>query len=59
MKAKRTQVKNNDIELHYDKCLEFMEQIKNPVLKECCQTIYRDFKEKPINKPATTGSHMN
>lgn len=36
-----------------------MKQIKNPVLKECCQTIYRDFKEKLINKPATTGSHMN
>ena len=50
-------MKNIDIELYYNKCLEFMEQIKNPILKECCQTIYKDFKEKLVNKPATTGSH--
>lgn len=47
----------NDIELYYGKCMEFIRQIKNPVLKECCQVIYMDFKEKLINKPATTGSH--
>ncbi len=48
---------NNSIESYYEKCLEFIKKINNPVLKECCQIIYKDFKEKLINKPATTGSH--
>lgn len=38
-------MKDNNIESYYDKCIEFMEQIKNPVLKECCQTIYKDYKK--------------
>lgn len=46
-----------NIEQYYDKCFEFMNQIKNPILKQCCQIIYNDHKDKLINKPATTGSH--
>lgn len=46
-----------NIEQYYDKCFEFMEQIKNPTLKQCCQNIYKDYKDALINKPATTGSH--
>lgn len=50
-------MKDNNVESYYDKCIEFMEQIKNPALKECCQIIYKDYKEKLIAKPATTGNH--
>lgn len=28
-------MKDINIELYYDKCIEFMEQINNPILKEC------------------------
>lgn len=48
---------NKEIEVYYDKCIELSEKIKNPILKECCQKIYDDYKGKLINKPATTGSH--
>lgn len=47
----------DNIELYYDKCLEYMKKIKNPILKECCKEIYENYKEKLVNKPATTGSH--
>lgn len=47
----------DNIEFYYDKCFEYIEKIRNPILKECCKKIYEDYKEKLINKPATTGSH--
>lgn len=46
-----------ELEDCYKKCLEMIEKIQNPILKDCCQKIYRDYKEKLINKPATSGSH--
>lgn len=44
----------NDI---YNKCLEFIEQIKNPILKDCCKKIYSDYKDKLFNKPGTNTHH--
>ena len=46
-----------ELEVCYNKCMELIKKIKNPILKECCQKIYEDYKEKMINKPATSGSH--
>lgn len=41
----------------YNKCIEYCEIIKNPILKEVVQRVYADYKEKFLNKPATPGSH--
>ena len=41
----------------YKSCLEYINKIKNPILKECCQEIYSDYKDKLLNKPATPGRH--
>lgn len=38
-------------------CIEYSKKIKNPILRECCQEIYNDYKEKLLNKPATPGRH--
>ena len=46
-----------ELEKYYEKCLEYIAKIKNPILKDCCKKIYNDYKEKLINKPATPGSH--
>lgn len=48
---------NIELENIYNECIEFANQIKNPTLRECCKKIYEDYKEKLMNKPATTGSH--
>ncbi len=48
---------NEELEKYYNECISFSNKIKNSVLKECVQKIYRDYKEKLINKPATPGSH--
>lgn len=45
------------IDVYYNRCIEYIKMIKNPILKECCMKIYEDYKEKLINKPATSGSH--
>ena len=50
-------MKNEEIEKCYNECIEYIDKIKNPILKECCQKLYIDYKEKLINKPATPGSH--
>lgn len=49
----------NNVELEncYNECMEYSSKINNPILRECCQSIYTDYKEKLINKPATSGSH--
>lgn len=41
----------------FDECMIFKDKIKNQNLKDCCEKILLDYKEKLINKPATTGSH--
>lgn len=46
-----------NIENYYNKCLEYIDKIKNPMLKDCCFTIYKEHKEKLMNKPATIGGH--
>lgn len=46
-----------ELEECYNKCIEYSNKIKNPILRECCQKIYSDYKEKLINKPATPGRH--
>lgn len=46
-----------ELEDCYKKCLEIIEKIQNPILKDCCKRIYKDYKEKLKNKPATSGSH--
>lgn len=48
---------NEELEKYYNECISFSNKIKNSILKECVQKIYRDYKEKLINKPATSGSH--
>ena len=50
-------MKVEELEKYYDECIEYINKIKNPILKECCQKVYIDYKEKLINKPATPGSH--
>lgn len=37
--------------------IEYSNKIKNKDLKNCCQKILIDYKEKLIKKPATTGTH--
>lgn len=48
---------DKEIEEYYNNCIEYCNKIKNPILKECCQEIYSDYKEQLINKPATPGRH--
>ncbi len=48
---------NIDLENIFDECMIFKDKIKNQNLKDCCEKILLDYKEKLINKPATTGSH--
>lgn len=48
---------NKEIKIIYNKCIEYIDIIKNPILKECCKKIYEDYKEKLMNKPAAPGSH--
>ena len=48
---------NINLEEIFTQCMEFSNKIKNKDLKECCQKILIDYKEKLIKKPATTGSH--
>lgn len=48
---------NEELQECYQKCIEYSNKIKNPILRECCQEIYNDYKEKLLNKPATPGRH--
>lgn len=48
---------NEEIQECYKNCIEYSKKIKNPILRECCQEIYNDYKEKLLNKPATPGRH--
>lgn len=48
---------NINLENIFDECMIFKDKIKNKNLKDCCEKILLDYKEKLINKPATTGSH--
>lgn len=48
---------NIDLEDIFNKCISFKDKIKNQDLKDCCEKILLDYKEKLIKKPATTGSH--
>lgn len=49
----------NDINLEniFNKCMIFKDKIKNQDLKDCCENILLDYKDKLMNKPATTGTH--
>lgn len=48
---------NEEIQECYKNCIDYSKKIKNPILRECCQEIYNDYKEKLLNKPATSGRH--
>lgn len=48
---------NEEMQECYKNCIEYSKKIKNPILRECCQEIYNDYKEKLLNKPATPGRH--
>ena len=48
---------NEELKEVYHKCIEYSNKIKNPILREVVQTIYEDYKEELMNKPATPGSH--
>lgn len=46
-----------DLEDIFNQCLIFKDKIKNLDLKDCCENILLDYKEKLIKKPASTGTH--
>ena len=48
---------DKEIEECFHNCIEYSNKIKNPILRQCCQEIYSDYKEQLINKPATPGRH--
>ena len=48
---------NEELQEFYKNCIEYSNKIKNPILRECCQEIYNDYKEKLLNKPATPRRH--
>ncbi len=48
---------NINLEDIFIKCVEYSKKIRNIDLRDCCQKILRDYKEKLIKKPATTGAH--
>ena len=41
----------------YNKCIEYTDMIKNPILKDVAKKVYIDYKESLLNKPAAPGSH--
>ena len=41
----------------YVDCIEYSKKIKNPILKECCQEIYKEYKERLMKKPASFHHH--
>lgn len=41
----------------YNKCIEYGNMIKNPILNEVVKHVYEDYKEKLLNKPATNSHH--
>lgn len=51
-------INEQELEKYYYECIEYTKKIKNPILKECCQKIYSDYKEKLMNKPATNSHHF-
>ena len=48
---------NEQIEKYYKKCFEYVNKIKNPILKDCCEKILIDYKDSLMYKPATPGRH--
>lgn len=48
---------NIDLEKVFNECMSYKNKIKNDSLKNCCEKILLDYKEKIINKPATSGGH--
>lgn len=44
-----------ELENIYTECFNYANKIKNSDLRNCCLEIYEDYKEKLINKPATSG----
>lgn len=48
---------NINLEDIFMKCIEYSNKIINTDLKDCCQKILIDYKEKLIRKPATTSGH--
>lgn len=50
-------MKEINLEKIYNECINYSNEIKNPILKEVAQKAFADYKEKLLNKPATPGSH--
>ena len=50
-------MKEINLEKIYNECINYSNEIKNPILKEVTQKAFADYKEKLLNKPATPGSH--
>lgn len=46
---------NEELENIYIECIKYANRIKNSDLRNCCLDIYKDYKEKLMNKPATAG----
>lgn len=46
-----------NLERIFVECVEYSNKIRNIDLRDCCQKILIDYKEKLIRKPATTGTN--
>ncbi len=43
----------------YENCLGYCGKIRNPVLRDCCGRILRDYHDKLISCPGSPGNHHN
>lgn len=48
---------NIDLKNIFDECMSFKDKIKNNNLRNCCEEILLDYKDKYMRKPAAIGSH--
>lgn len=50
-------MENVNLEQIFEQCIRLTHQIKNPALKECCEKILSDYKEKLMRKPASINKY--
>ncbi len=50
-------MENVNLEHIYEQCIKLSHQIKNPMLKDCCEKILSDYKDKIMKKPASLSKY--
>ncbi|MCI9234029.1 MAG: HD domain-containing protein [Bacilli bacterium] len=50
-------MENVNLEAIYEQCIKLSHQIKNPILKECCERILHDYQDAIMRKPASLGNY--